>query len=141
MKLTLPRCVMCSIRAPLDTTDSYFTATAHTTCQIETMKLFSILVGLSLLVTDLASGYVNPEKCKGICGNAHDPAIIRRDEDNTYFRFSTGRAISVYSAPDITGPWKELGDILTKGSKVDLKGKRTFWVNIIPYLRSLTSRL
>ncbi|CAH0488588.1 unnamed protein product [Peronospora farinosa] len=91
------------------------------------MKLSSILVGLPLLVTDLASGYANPEKCKGICGNAHDPSIIRRDEDSKYFRFSTGRTICVYTAPDLTGPWKDMGNVLPHGSKVKLKGQRMFW--------------
>ncbi|EGZ04961.1 hypothetical protein PHYSODRAFT_342811 [Phytophthora sojae] len=48
-----------------------------------------------------ADTYVNPEACSGVCVNTNDPSIIRR-ADGTYFRFSTGDGIAVYSAPKIT---------------------------------------
>ncbi|CAI5742729.1 unnamed protein product [Peronospora destructor] len=90
------------------------------------MKLLSILIGFPFVATDVSSRYANPEKCQGICTNAHDPSIICR-EDSKYFRFSTGGKISILSAPELTGPWTDVGDVLSHGSKVDLKGKRLFW--------------
>ncbi|KAG7397749.1 hypothetical protein PHYBOEH_000288 [Phytophthora boehmeriae] len=90
------------------------------------VKLFSLLVGLPLLVAGLVNGYANPETCTGICTNAHDPSIIRRD-DGTYFRFSTGNKIAIHSAPALTGPWKYLGAAVPDGSKINLKGKDDLW--------------
>ncbi|KAG1693291.1 hypothetical protein DVH05_023755 [Phytophthora capsici] len=92
------------------------------------MKLFSMLIGLPLLVAGVVNGYANPLTCTGICTNAHDPSIIRRD-DGTYFRFSTGNKIAIHSAPDLTGPWKYLGAAVPDGSKINLKGKDDLWVS------------
>lgn len=94
------------------------------------MKLFSMLVGFPLLVAGLVSGYANPQTCTGVCTNAHDPSIIRRD-DGTYFRFSTGNKIAIHSAPALTGPWKYLGAAVPDGSKINLKGKDDLWVSKI----------
>ncbi|KAF4129986.1 Glycosyl hydrolases family 43 [Phytophthora infestans] len=90
------------------------------------MKLISILVGLPLLVAGVTNGYAYPQACSGVCTNAHDPSIIRRD-DGTYFRFSTGNKIAIHSAPDLTGPWKYLGAAVPDGSKINLKGRDDLW--------------
>ncbi|KAI9984343.1 hypothetical protein PInf_005691 [Phytophthora infestans] len=90
------------------------------------MKLISILVGLPLLVAGVTNGYAYPQACSGVCTNAHDPSIIRRD-DGTYFRFSTGNKIAIHSAPDLTGPWKYLGAAVPDGSKINLKGRDDIW--------------
>jgi len=70
-----------------------------------------------------ANAYVNPIECtSGICNNAHDPSLIRRD-DGTYFRFSTGGsnagAIPIHTAKAINGPWAAAGTVLPKGSKIN----------------------
>ncbi|KAJ4363493.1 hypothetical protein N0V83_009788 [Neocucurbitaria cava] len=64
--------------------------------------------------------------CSGVCNNAHDPALIRRD-DGTYYRFSTGAKISIHSAPSITGPWTYKGAAIPSGSSIDLTGKDDLW--------------
>jgi arabinan endo-1,5-alpha-L-arabinosidase len=67
--------------------------------------------------------YVNPIECtSGVCNNAHDPSLIRRD-DGTYFRFSTGGsnagAIPIFTAKAINGPWVAAGTVLPKGSTIN----------------------
>ncbi|KUF98863.1 hypothetical protein AM588_10008457 [Phytophthora nicotianae] len=90
------------------------------------MKLLSMLVGLPLLLAGVVNGYALPQACSGVCTNAHDPSIIRRD-DGTYFRFSTGNKIAIHSAPDLTGPWKYLGAAVPDSSKINLKGRDDLW--------------
>lgn len=72
-------------------------------------------------------GYADPMGCSGVCTNAHDPALIRRD-DGTYYRFSTGGKIAIHSAPSIVGPWTYKGAALPKGSSINLNGKDDLWV-------------
>ncbi|KAF1958898.1 endo-1,5-alpha-L-arabinosidase [Byssothecium circinans] len=72
------------------------------------------------------NGYANPLACSGVCTNAHDPAIIRRD-DGTYFRFSTRGKIAIHSAPAITGPWTYKGAVVPAGSKIDKPGRNDLW--------------
>lgn len=87
---------------------------------------------LSSLVPVLSIGadaYTNPMTCTGTCTNAHDPALIRRD-DGTYFRFSTGGEIAIHSAPAITGPWSYKGKAIPAGSKIDKKGNTDLWVSL-----------
>jgi arabinan endo-1,5-alpha-L-arabinosidase len=74
-----------------------------------------------------AYGYASPGACSGACGNAHDPAIIRRG-DGRYFRLSTGGRIAIHSAPNITGPWTFHGAAIPSGSKINLKGNKDLWV-------------
>lgn len=80
-----------------------------------------------LSVVATVYGYANPMACSGVCTNAHDPALIRRD-DGTYFRFSTGGKIAIHSAPSITGPWTYRGAAIPNGSKINLNGKDDLWV-------------
>ncbi|KAF2877021.1 glycosyl hydrolase [Massariosphaeria phaeospora] len=72
------------------------------------------------------NAYANPKACTGTCGNAHDPALIRRD-DGIYFRFSTGSKIAIHSAPSLTGPWTYRGAAIPKGSKINKGGKDDLW--------------
>jgi arabinan endo-1,5-alpha-L-arabinosidase len=88
---------------------------------------FSILASLITAVITV-SGYNLPMACSGVCNNAHDPALIRRD-DGKYFRFSTGGKIAVHTAPGITGPWTYKGAAIPAGSKINLKGKDDLWVS------------
>lgn len=90
------------------------------------MKFQSIVAGVTLMASAV-NGYANPKTCTGVCGNAHDPAIIRRT-DGTYFRFSTGGRIAVHTAPSIEGPWTYKGAVLPQGSKIDLEGNQDLWV-------------
>ncbi|EAW09988.1 arabinan endo-1,5-alpha-L-arabinosidase [Aspergillus clavatus NRRL 1] len=74
----------------------------------------------------LAHGYANPGSCSGAC-NIHDPALIRRQSDGKYFRFSTGNKISYASSSSIKGPWTVLGSVLPRGSSINLPGKTDLW--------------
>ncbi|PSN67545.1 endo-1,5-alpha-L-arabinosidase [Corynespora cassiicola Philippines] len=86
----------------------------------------SSIVASILSAASVVYGYANPMACSGVCGNAHDPALIRRD-DGTYYRFSTGGKIAIHSAPSITGPWTYKGAAIPSGSKINLKGKDDLW--------------
>lgn len=86
-----------------------------------------LVLAVSLLSWSAAvHGYANPMTCSGTCTNAHDPALIRRD-DGTYFRFSTGGKIAIHSAPAITGPWTYKGAAIPNGSKIDKTGNNDLW--------------
>ncbi|KAH0355146.1 putative arabinan endo-1,5-alpha-L-arabinosidase A, partial [Aureobasidium melanogenum] len=90
------------------------------------MKLVTILSGVvSLAATVLA--YSNPLPCSGTCGNAHDPSLIRRTSDGTYFRFSTGGGIAVHTASSAQGPWVYKGQVLPNGANVANSGKTDLW--------------
>ncbi|KAF2825176.1 endo-1,5-alpha-L-arabinosidase [Ophiobolus disseminans] len=86
---------------------------------------YNFVVSL-LSAASVVYGYGDPMACSGVCNNAHDPALIRRD-DGTYFRFSTGAKIAIHSAPSITGPWTYKGAAIPAGSKINLKGKDDLW--------------
>lgn len=94
------------------------------------MLWLSRLVGGALLLISHVNGYANPLACTGTCTNAHDPSVIRRDSDGTYFRFSTGGEIAIHTAPAITGPWTYKGAMLPSGSSIDLAGNTDLWVRI-----------
>ncbi|KAI4282426.1 MAG: hypothetical protein L6R38_002928 [Xanthoria sp. 2 TBL-2021] len=68
----------------------------------------------------------NPLSCSGICTNAHDPSLVRRD-DGIYFRFSTGGKVAVHTAPSIQGPWTYNGAALPNGSKINKTGNQDLW--------------
>ena len=74
-----------------------------------------------------AFAYSNPLACTGVCGDGHDPSIIRRTSDGTYFRLSTGAGGRIYTAPAITGPWVYKCDMLPSGSSIDSSGKNDLW--------------
>jgi arabinan endo-1,5-alpha-L-arabinosidase len=86
---------------------------------------------LSLLIATTApavveAAYPNPGACSGVCGNAHDPAIMRRS-DGTYFRFSTNGKVAIHTAPSITGPWTYKGAAIPAGSSINLPGRDGLW--------------
>lgn len=83
-----------------------------------------LLTFFSLLA--LVSSYGNPGACTGSC-NVHDPAIIRRTSDGTYYRFSTGNRIQIATAADISGPWTIRGSALASGSSIALPGNTDLW--------------
>ncbi|ORY01281.1 glycosyl hydrolase [Clohesyomyces aquaticus] len=89
------------------------------------MHLLALSIPLFLCTTSI-NAYANPLTCTGTCTNAHDPALIRRD-DGTYFRFSTGGKIAIHSAPSITGPWTYKGAAIPKGSIISKAGKDDLW--------------
>lgn len=79
------------------------------------MKFFTTLLRV-LPFASLALGFANPLSCSGTCTNTHDPAIIKRSSDGTYFRFATGGSLSVHSGPKIQGPWTYKGQVLSSFS-------------------------
>lgn len=73
-------------------------------------------------------GYANPGACSGQCWS-HDPSVIRRSSDGTYFRFETGSCIGIWKASDLTGPWEYQGKVLPSGSMINLAGNDDLWVS------------
>lgn len=92
------------------------------------MARLSTVIWGALSLLGSAFGYANPGACSGTCTNTHDPSIIRRSSDGTYFRFSTGGKIAVHTAPALTGPWTYKGAALPSGSSIDLDGNQDLWV-------------
>lgn len=88
----------------------------------------SVFVVVASCLAALAHGNANPGSCLGAC-NVHDPALIRRESDGKYFRFSTGNKISYASSSSIEGPWTVLGSVLPSGSSIDLPGNDDLWVS------------
>lgn len=70
-------------------------------------------------LTSVVDAYSNPEPCSGSCW-AHDPALIIRESDNTYFRFSTDTYIDIKTASSLSGPWTDAGGVLPDGSEITL---------------------
>jgi len=97
-------------------------------------KMRSSFIVSLLSIAPAVNGYAYPMACSGVCTNAHDPALIRRD-DGTYFRFSTGGKIAIHSAPSITGPWTYKGAAIPAGSKINLNGKNDLWVRSLHVTR------
>jgi len=92
---------------------------------ILTNALSASLAALAWAPTVFA--YANPGACSGVCTNAHDPSIIRRQSDGTYFRFSTGNKIAIHTAPSISGPWTYKCAMLPSGSSIQLAGNQDLW--------------
>lgn len=90
------------------------------------MLCSSILSSLLSLVV-LVHGYANPLSCSGTCTNTHDPALIRRSSDGTYFRFATGGTVPIFSAPALQGPWTQLGSVLDGASSINNPGNTDLW--------------
>ena len=74
-----------------------------------------------------AVAWSDPLPCSGTCTDTHDPSIIQRSTDGTYFRFATGGGLSIYSADSIQGPWDHSGEILPNGSSIDNPGADDAW--------------
>lgn len=86
--------------------------------------MFIFLLLASLVSSVIA--YANPGACTGSC-NVHDPAVIRRTSDGTYFRFSTGNRIQIATASSISGPWTIRGSAIPSGSSINLPGNQDLW--------------
>ncbi|KAK5173289.1 uncharacterized protein LTR77_001970 [Saxophila tyrrhenica] len=91
------------------------------------MHLFAVLPLLSLL-TPLITAFSSPLPCTGTCTNTHDPALLQRGSDGTYFRFATGGRLPIHTSPSLTGPWTYVGDVLPEGgSSIDNPGADDAW--------------
>lgn len=86
----------------------------------------SFIFSIPFLWSATVNAYANPLACSGVCVNAHDPTIIRRD-DGRYFRFSTGGRIAIHSAPSLTGPWEYRGAAIPSGSTINKPGRNDLW--------------
>ena len=94
------------------------------------MKFTSLLVLIGTAVGLVKASYPNPMACTGSCtGAVHDPFIIRRSSDGTYFRFATGGTIPIYTAPALTGPWTSAGNVLNTAANVNSPGNTDLWVS------------
>jgi len=92
--------------------------------------MFSILL---LLFPLLVSAYSNPGACSGAC-NTHDPSLIQRTSDGTWFLFSTGGGIGISTASSISGSFTSVGEVLSSGSKIDLTGNTDLWAPDVHYV-------
>lgn len=86
--------------------------------------LFTLITSLLPFVS---GDYAAPGACSGNCF-AHDPSLIRRSSDGTYFRFNTGGGVQIYKADSLEGEWTYEGDALPGGSSIDLDGNTDLWV-------------
>ncbi|KAL8711940.1 MAG: hypothetical protein Q9220_003636 [cf. Caloplaca sp. 1 TL-2023] len=87
------------------------------------------------VVSATADGYARPLPCSGICTNAHDPSLVRR-EDGTYFRFSTGGGVQVHTASSVQGPWTYNGTALPSGSIINNIGNKDLWAPDVTKVKS-----
>ncbi|ESZ91594.1 arabinan endo-1,5-alpha-L-arabinosidase C [Sclerotinia borealis F-4128] len=88
--------------------------------------MFSRLLLPLLGLLSLVAAYSNPGSCSGNC-YAHDPSLIQRSSDGTWFQFNTGNGIGIWKATALAGPWTYVGDALSGGSKIDLTGNTDLW--------------
>ena len=108
---------------------------------------FARFIGALLSAVSLVTAYGAPGACSGTC-TVHDPALIRRSSDGTFFRFSTGNRIQIATAPALSGPWTVKGSALPSGSSINLAGNQDLWApesapnraNLLPLLRCLDLR-
>jgi arabinan endo-1,5-alpha-L-arabinosidase len=80
------------------------------------------MLGLLLGAAATVQAFANPQPCIGICGYIHDPTVVVRQSDGTYFRFATYDDIQIATAPSLLGPWTSQGPMLPGGSKVAISG-------------------
>ncbi|RDW84950.1 arabinan endo-1,5-alpha-L-arabinosidase-4 [Coleophoma cylindrospora] len=81
-------------------------------------KLLSVL---PLLCGALVNAYGSPGACSGACWS-HDPSVIQRVSDGTYYRFDTGSGIQITTASSLSGPWTIKGYVLPSGSSISVTG-------------------
>lgn len=90
------------------------------------MPSLSILPRLLLLLTAAAEAsaqtFPNPQPCSGVCDYVHDPSVVIRQSDGTYFRFATSEGIQIATAPSLQGPWTSDGSVLPNGSEIPISG-------------------
>lgn len=97
--------------------------------------MFSRILLPILGLLSLVAAYANPGACSGNC-YAHDPALIQRSSDGTWFKFNTGNGIGIWKATALAGPWTYVGDALSKSS-IDLTGNSDLWVCFFPLTSSI----
>jgi arabinan endo-1,5-alpha-L-arabinosidase len=86
--------------------------------------MFQLLQSISvsaLVAVAAVQAYSEPGACSGYCW-AHDPAVIQRPRDGTYFKFNTGAGIQYATASSLAGPWTIQGYVLPDGSVIDNAG-------------------
>lgn len=91
------------------------------------MRSFTSIAVSLLAAAGSVAAYADPLSCSGTCTDTHDPSLIQRDSDGTYYRFATGGGIPIYSSPDLLGPWTYLGEVLPSGSSIDNSGADDAW--------------
>lgn len=92
------------------------------------MKSLALLgIGLACLSTLTSAAYADPGACSGYCW-AHDPAVVKRASDGTYFRFNTGGGIGIAKSTSLAGSWTYEGNALASGSSIALTGNTDLWV-------------
>lgn len=80
------------------------------------------MLGLLLGAAVTAQAFPNPQPCTGVCGYVHDPTVVIRESDGTYFRFATFDDIQIATAPSLQGPWTSEDPMLPDGSSVPISG-------------------
>lgn len=95
-----------------------------------------MLTLIVILFITFANAY-SPGPCSGDC-QALDPALIQRQSDGKYFRFSTGGGVSITTADKLEGPWTQQGEALPNGSSIHISGvdSDNLWVSMTPLLSS-----
>lgn len=96
--------------------------------------LFTNLLASAAAFAGFAMGQSDPLPCSGVCVNTHDPSLIRRESDGTYFRFATGAGIPIHTAPEITGPWTYQGEVLNLPAQIDNSGNSDAWAPDVQYV-------
>jgi hypothetical protein len=94
---------------------------------ISSFIMFSRLLFVLPLLFSIINAYSNPGSCSGNC-YAHDPSLIQRSSDGTWFRFNTGNGIGIWKATSLAGSWTYVGDALPGGSSIALTGNTDLWV-------------
>lgn len=90
------------------------------------------MLALFFLLITLAAAQFPPEgPCSGNCWT-HDPSMIQRQSDGTYFRFATGYGVDTMTANSLKGPWHDQGAALPHGSSIQLPNVNSsnIWVCI-----------
>jgi hypothetical protein len=124
-----------SYKKPLLPSSLFSTSISHTIC---TMFQFLTSTLVTALVAAVAvQAYSEPGACSGYCW-AHDPAVIQRASDGTYFKFNTGTGIQYATASSLAGPWKIQGYVLPNGSSINNSGSKDPWVGISNILECTT---
>ncbi|KAJ5093457.1 hypothetical protein N7456_009318 [Penicillium angulare] len=92
------------------------------------------MLGLFSLFIALAAAYPARGPCTGDCW-AHDPAMIQRESDGKYFRFSTGDGVITQTSSSLKGPWTRVGAALPNGSNINQDGLNTtdIWAPDVHY--------
>lgn len=98
------------------------------------MRFFTTLVSAVCAAPALVAAFANPLSCSGTCTDTSDPSLIRRTSDGTWFRFSTGGGIDIYSASSVQGPWSSVGKVLESGSSIDNSGSDDAWAPDVHYI-------